>query len=335
MIVNFFDDVVQKAKVAFMRSNKINELESIRNEFLGKNGYINQQLKKINVIEKSVRSKLGVSINQAKKDIYSLFLAQKKKIEFKIVETSLNSEILDITLPGRSSEVGSFHPITCSINRIKKFFSNLGFSEVYGPEIESSYFNFDALNIPDNHPSRNKHDTFWFDSNRLLRTHTSGVQIRSMTSIDVPIRIISIGKVYRKDYDKNHTPMFHQIEGLMVDKNVNFMSLKKILYDFLYYFFEKNITLRFRPSYFPFTEPSAEIDMMNIQNMKTKSKIKWVELLGCGMVHPIVLNNVGINTKKYSGFAWGIGVERLTMLLYHIMDMRDFFENDLQFLKQF
>ncbi|ADV33752.1 phenylalanyl-tRNA synthetase, alpha subunit [Candidatus Blochmanniella vafra str. BVAF] len=337
MLKNLLDNLVNQAKKKLIASNNIGDLESIRVAFLGKNGYINQQLKLLNPTKLNMNPELGASINQAKKDIYNLFLKQKKTIQSQIIKHSLHTQISDITLPGRQSEIGAFHPITSVIEQTKIFFNHLGFSEVDGPEIENDYFNFDALNIPKNHPSRNQHDTFWFDTNLLLRTHTSGIQIRCMLYETPPMRIMSIGKVYRKDYDNKHTPMFHQIEGFMVDSNLNLMNLKKILYDFLHNFFKKDITLRFRPSYFPFTEPSAEIDILYTTNtiQSKQPEDKWIELLGCGMIHPKVLSNVGIDTKKFSGFAFGIGIERLAMLLYHITDMRVLFENDIQFLNQF
>lgn len=333
-MLNLLHNLIEQAKVAIIQSNSIDDLESVRIIFLGKNGYINQQLKKLNSVPPNDKPKLGAAINHAKQNISDLLKKYKKKLESDLIEKSLNVNELDVTLPGRSSDIGSFHPLTNTIKRIKKFFKCLGFVEIHGPEIENSYFNFDALNVPLNHPSRNKHDTFWFDSTNLLRTHTSGIQIRTLTNNTLPIRVISIGKVYRKDYDKHHTPMFHQIEGFMVDSNINLSNLKKILYDFLYNFFEKNIILRFRPSYFPFTNPSAEIDMM-ITTAQQCNKKKWLEILGCGMIHPEVLRNVGINPEEFSGLAFGIGIERLAMLLYHINDIRVFFENDLQFLNQF
>lgn len=333
MSLNLIYDLVKKATIAITQSNNIKDLELIRIAFLGKNGYINKQFKKLNAIELHDKPKIGAALNQAKQNIYTLLKTQKKKIELNTIENELNIEELDVTLPGRLSEIGSFHPITEAIERIRSFFFRLGFIEVSGSEIEDSYYNFDALNIPINHPSRNEHDTFWFDSKHLLRTHTSGVQIRTLNNTTLPIRAISIGKVYRKDYDKYHTPMFHQIEGFVVDYDINLGNLKKILYDFLYNFFGQNITLRFRPSYFPFTTPSAEIDIM-IKTEKLFHKY-WIEVLGCGMIHPEVLCNVNINPERFSGLAFGIGIERLIMLSYQISDIRIFFENDLQFLNQF
>lgn len=333
MPLNTLRNLITQAQTAVMQANNINDLESIRIAFLGKHGYINQQIKILHIISFKDKLQLGTMINQVKQEIYQLFVERKKKLELEIIEQLLNVNALDVTLPGYCTEIGTFHPITSTIKRIKMFFNSLGFQEAHGPEIEDYYFNFDALNVPINHPSRNERDTFWFDSKYLLRTHTSGVQIRIMMETTLPIRSISIGRVYRKDYDKSHTPMFHQIEGIVVDSNLNLSNLKKILYDFLNDFFGKNIILRFRPSYFPFTEPSAEIDMMVMKTQNNKKN--WLELLGCGMIHPSVLHNVGIDSNEFSGLAFGIGIERLTMLLYQISDIRVFFENDLQFLNQF
>jgi len=244
------------------------------------------------------------------------------------VKAKLEKERIDVSLPGSKTETGGLHPVTITINRVTKFFSELGFSVETGPEIESDYYNFDALNIPKHHPARADHDTFWFNPELLLRTQTSGVQIRTMEKMQPPIRIMAPGRVYRNDYDQTHTPMFHQIELLYVDKKANFTELKGLLHDFLRAFFEEDLQVRFRPSYFPFTEPSAEVDVMGKNG-------KWLEVLGCGMVHPNVLRNVGIDPNEYSGFAVGMGVERLTMLRYNVTDLRSFFENDLRFLKQF
>ncbi|AAZ40991.1 phenylalanine tRNA synthetase, alpha-subunit [Candidatus Blochmanniella pennsylvanica str. BPEN] len=318
------------AKSNIMQSNNMDALEAIRIKFLGKKGYLNQHIKNLNDTSLDIKPKLGAAINQAKEDIYTLLIERKNILQSKNIKNTLITDTLDVTLPGRLSDIGTHHPITSTIKRMKIFFNTLGFSVIHGPEIEDDYFNFDALNIPKYHPSRDEHDTFWFDEKRLLRTHTSGVQIRAMINKTPPIRIISFGRVYRKDYDQHHTPMFHQMEGLIVDSNVNFSYLKKILYDFLYNFFETDIILRFRPSYFPFTEPSAEIDVM-----KKQETGNWLELLGCGMVHPKILHHVDIDTEKFSGFAFGIGIERLTMLQYNIDDIRVFFKNDLQFLDQF
>lgn len=332
MFLNILKSLTNQANIAIIHAKNINELQLIYSKFLGKKGYIYQHIKNLNNIPSNKRPKFGKAINHVKKHIHTLFIKQKNVLKLKNIEETLvqDNNILDITLPGRTEEIGTLHPITDTIERIKKFFYTLGFSTINGPEIENDYFNFDALNVPVNHPARNEQDTFWFDEHLLLRTHTSNMQIRVMTNNkNVPMRIISCGRVYRRDYDKNHTPMFHQMEGFMIDTAINFSNLKYILYNFLYHFFGKNIILRFRPSYFPFTEPSAEID---IQDQRSTN---WLEVLGCGIIHPTILHNVGIDSKKFSGFAFGIGIERLTMLLHHINDIRIFFENDLTFLNQF
>ncbi|XBC44485.1 MAG: phenylalanine--tRNA ligase subunit alpha [Buchnera aphidicola (Schlechtendalia peitan)] len=252
----------------------------------------------------------------------------KKYLEILSCNTSLDKELIDTSLVGRRNDIGTFHPITTMINNIENFFSKLGFTIVRGQEIDDEYHNFDALNISKNHPSRTDHDTFWFDSNYLLRTQTSNMQIRSMEEMNLPIRIIVPGKVYRNDHDVTHTPMFHQIEGLVIDKHINFSNLKWTIELFLGYFFNKNVNIRFRPSYFPFTFLSSEVDILGEDK-------KWLEILGCGMVHPNVFKNVGIDSKIYSGYAFGLGVERVSMLQYGISDIRIFFENDLKFLRQF
>ena len=240
----------------------------------------------------------------------------------------LMSEKIDISLPGRNASVGTLHPVTKTIMRIRELFADMGFQVVEGPEIEDAFHNFDALNIPANHPARSEHDTFYFNPDLVLRTQTSGVQIRVMEKQQPPIRMISPGRVYRPDYDMTHSPMFHQVEGLLIDKDIHFTDLKGILYDFLLNFFEEDLEIRFRPSFFPFTEPSAEVDV------KGKNG-KWLEVLGCGMVHPQVLISAGVDPKVYSGFAFGLGVERFAMLRYGVNDLRAFFENDVRFLKQF
>ncbi|MEP1871551.1 MAG: phenylalanine--tRNA ligase subunit alpha, partial [Paraglaciecola sp.] len=270
----------------------------------------------------------GQKINMAKQQIQKLIQARGDTLRTQELNQKLAAETIDVTLPGRGQSRGGLHPVTRTINRIESFFNELGFSVKTGPEVEDGFHNFDALNIPANHPARADHDTFYFNPDVMLRTQTSGVQIRTMEHEQPPLRIISPGRVYRNDYDQTHTPMFHQVEGLMVDKNVSFAELKGILHDFLNNFFEQDLQVRFRPSYFPFTEPSAEVDVMGKNG-------KWLEVLGCGMVHPNVLKAVNIDPEVYTGFAFGMGVERLTMLRYEVNDLRAFFENDLRFLKQF
>lgn len=303
-------------------------LESFRVEYFGKKGHFTTLMQELRNVAAEERPVIGAKINEAKQSVLNMLNAKKEAWERAALNAKLETEKIDVSLPGRKTELGGLHPVSITIERVVKFFSELGFSVANGPEIETDYYNFDALNIPLHHPARADHDTFWFDAGRLLRTQTSGVQIRTMEKMQPPIRIVAPGRVYRNDYDQTHTPMFHQIELLYVDKNANFTELKGLLHDFLRAFFEEDLQVRFRPSFFPFTEPSAEVDVMRRNG-------KWLEVLGCGMVHPNVLRNVGIDPEEYSGFAVGMGVERLTMLRYNVTDLRSFFENDLRFLKQF
>ncbi|MEH0832770.1 phenylalanine--tRNA ligase subunit alpha [Pectobacterium cacticida] len=321
-------ELVAKARTAIEEAQNVAALENVRVEYLGKKGHLTLQMTSLRELPAEERPAAGAVINQAKQDVQDALNARKYKLESAELNARLAQETIDVTLPGRTAENGGLHPVTRTIDRIETFFGELGFSVATGPEIEDDYHNFDALNIPDHHPARADHDTFWFDATRLLRTQTSGVQIRTMEKQRPPIRIIAPGRVYRNDYDQTHTPMFHQMEGLIVDKGISFTNLKGTLHDFLRNFFEEDLQVRFRPSYFPFTEPSAEVDVMGKNG-------KWLEVLGCGMVHPNVLRNVGIDPEVYSGFAFGMGMERLTMLRYGVTDLRAFFENDLRFLKQF
>ncbi len=322
------DDIVLRAEQAIANASEPAELEQVRIDFLGKKGLFTEQMKGLSKLPKEEKPKAGQVINQAKKQVQQLIHDRGILLRNEEIEKKLSAESIDITLPGRGAMLGGLHPVTRTIARIESFFGDLGFEVKAGPEIEDDYHNFDALNIPEHHPARQDHDTFYFNPKLVLRTQTSGVQIRTMEVEEPPLRIISPGKVYRNDYDQTHTPMFHQVEGLMVDKDVSFTHLKGILHDFLHHFFEENLEIRFRPSYFPFTEPSAEVDVMGKNG-------KWLEVLGCGMVHPNVLRGVGIDPEVYTGFAFGMGVERLTMLRYGVNDLRAFFENDLRFLKQF
>ncbi|MGU0056649.1 phenylalanine--tRNA ligase subunit alpha [Enterobacter hormaechei] len=273
------------------------------------------------------RPAAGAVINEAKEQVQQALNARKAELESAVLNARLAAETIDVSLPGRRIGNGGLHPVTRTIHRIESFFGELGFTVATGPEIEDDYHNFDALNIPGHHPARADHDTFWFDATRLLRTQTSGVHIRTMKEQEPPIRIIAPGRVYRNDYDQTHTPMFHQMEGLIVDKH-QLHQPERHAARFPEQLFEEDLQVRFRPSYFPFTEPSAEVDVMGKNG-------KWLEVLGCGMVHPNVLRNVGIDPEVYSGFAFGMGIERLTMLRYGVTDLRAFFENDLRFLKQF
>ncbi|BAP58515.1 phenylalanine--tRNA ligase subunit alpha [Candidatus Tachikawaea gelatinosa] len=313
---------------AINKSDNIKNLEKIRIQYLGKKGILTKKIQLLHSMPINERRILGQLINISKKKIIIELTNRKIFLEKEKTNDFLNNEKMDITLPGRNTRCGKLHPIIQTIYEIELFFNNLGFNIVNGLEIENSYYNFDALNIPENHPARTEHDTFWFDEHRLLRTQTSSIQNRIMKKYNPPLRFITSGRVYRNDYDRTHTPMFHQIEGLMVEKNISFANLKWILSSFLKLFFEKDIEIRFRPSYFPFTEPSAEVDIM-------RSDKKWLEVLGCGMVHPKVLKEGNIDSNLYSGIAFGMGVERLTMLRYKITDLRIFFENDVRFLKQF
>lgn len=322
------EELVVSAKQAIEDAKDINAVEQIRVEYLGKKGYFTQQMAGLRDVSAEERPAVGQKINDAKQLVVSALNEKKEIFEREVLNAKLATETLDITLPGKKRDVGGLHPVTRTINRLVELFGELGFVVETGPEIDDSYHNFDALNIPAHHPARADHDTFWFDAERLLRTQTSTVQIRTMEKQKPPIRMIAPGRTYRNDYDQTHTPMFHQIEGLMVDKDISFTHLKGLLHNFLHCFFEDDMEIRFRPGYFPFTEPSAEVDI------KAKNG-KWLEVLGCGMVHPNVLRNVGIDPDVYSGFAFGMGIERLTMLRYGVTDLRSFFENDLRFLKQF
>lgn len=322
------DEVVASALAKITEATDNNALEALRVEYFGKKGVFTEQMKALAGLSPEERPAAGQLINQAKEKSQNALNERREALTAAELAQKLAAETIDVSLPGRRFENGGIHPVTRTIERIERIFGELGFSAEYGPEIEDDFHNFDALNIPGHHPARTDHDTFYFNPTLMLRTHTSGVQIRTMEKQQPPIRIIAPGRVYRNDYDQTHTPMFHQVEGLLVDENISFSNLKGILHDFLRNFFEEDLQIRFRPSYFPFTEPSAEVDVMGKNG-------RWLEVLGCGMVHPNVLRSVGIDPEKYSGFAFGMGVERLTMLRYGVNDLRAFFENDLRFLKQF
>jgi phenylalanyl-tRNA synthetase alpha chain len=327
------EQLVQNAIDAVGAADEISVLDQVRVDYLGKKGEITQLLKSLGKIDAKERPAAGAKINEAKQGVLEKLLAKKELLETAALNQKLQSEALDVTLPGRSAEVGGLHPVTKTMRRIEQFFSQAGYSIEVGPEIEDDYHNFEALNIPDHHPARAMHDTFYFDANTLLRTHTSPVQVRTMAEGKPPFRMICPGRVYRCDSDQTHTPMFHQVEGLLVEEKVSFADLKSTVEDFLRVFFERDIGVRFRPSYFPFTEPSAEVDIE--WGRDADGNIKWLEVMGCGMVHPKVFESSGIDPEKYSGFAFGLGVERLAMLRYGVNDLRMFFENDLRFLKQF
>ncbi|WPC72985.1 phenylalanine--tRNA ligase subunit alpha [Vibrio porteresiae] len=321
-------EIIANATKAIEAAESLVALDEVRVQYLGKKGELTAQLQSLGKLPPEERRTAGAEINAAKEEVQKSIFARKDALQRAELEAKLAEETIDVTLPGRRIENGGLHPVTRTIERIESFFGELGFTVQSGPEIEDDFHNFDALNIAADHPARTDHDTFFFNPKLMLRTHTSGVQIRTMENNQPPLRFIAPGRVYRNDYDQTHTPMFHQVEGMLVDEHVNFAQLKGILHDFLCNFFEEDLEVRFRPSYFPFTEPSAEVDV------KGKNG-KWLEVLGCGMVHPNVLRSVGIDPEKYSGFAFGMGVERLTMLRYGVNDLRAFFENDLRFLKQF
>ena len=302
-------------------------LDQVRIQYLGRKGRLTAQLKQLGTLPVDERPAAGKAINYAKDMFLQGVIRRRNVLEQKQLQERLTSERLDLTLPGKGQISGGLHPLTLISMEIEDLLAQVGFEVVDGPEIEDDYHNFEALNIPANHPARAMHDTFYFENGLLLRTHTSSVQVRVMHQRKPPIKIIAPGRVYRCDSDMTHTPMFHQVEGLLVDENVSLAQLKGLLEDFIHRFFGRNVQVRFRPSYFPFTEPSAEVDIMGDNG--------WLEILGCGMVHPKVLENTGIDSEKYTGFAFGMGVERLAMLKYGIDDLRIFFENDLRFLKQF
>ncbi|MDD5228446.1 MAG: phenylalanine--tRNA ligase subunit alpha [Methylococcales bacterium] len=324
---------------ALAATTDLTSLDAIRVQYLGKKGIFTAQMKELGALPPEERRDAGQVINQAKDAFQEKLDAKKIELENAALAARLANERIDVTLAGRGQKMGGLHPVTTTLRRLNKIFAGVGFQVVEGPEIEDDYHNFEALNIPEHHPARAMHDTFYFDAHRVLRTHTSPVQIRVMESEKPPLKIIAPGRVYRCDSDITHTPMFHQIEGFLVDTDVSFADLKGVIYEFLQAFFEKDCQVRFRPSYFPFTEPSAEFDvscvMCDGQGCRVCKQTGWLEVGGCGMIHPEVFKSVGIDSEIYSGFAFGIGVERLAMMRYGINDLRLFFENDLKFLQQF
>ncbi|MES9993129.1 MAG: phenylalanine--tRNA ligase subunit alpha [Candidatus Thiodiazotropha sp.] len=333
------DALIEAVESAIAAAQSLPQLDEVRVGYLGKNGKLTAQLKQLGKLPPEQRPQAGQAINKAKQFLQQAIEARKGDLESEALSQRLAAEKIDVTLPGRGLQRGGLHPVTRTMERIERLFEHVGFETVEGPEIEDDYHNFEALNIPEHHPARAMHDTFYFDAHLLLRTHTSPVQIRTMEREKPPLKIIAPGRVYRCDSDLTHTPMFHQVEGFMVDRDVSFADLKGVLYDFLSSFFERELKLRFRPSYFPFTEPSAEVDiecvMCNGDGCRVCSHTGWLEVLGCGMIHPEVFRHVGIDSEAYTGYAFGMGVERLTMLRYGVNDLRLFFENDLRFLKQF
>jgi len=316
------------------------ELEQLRVDYLGKKGQLTGLLKSLGNLSPEERPKAGALINEVKQELTSLLNARKEALEGSAMAEKLASERVDVTLPGRAVDRGGLHPITRTIQRVEDFFAGMGFDVVEGPEIEDDYHNFEALNIPEHHPARAMHDTFYIDDTHVLRTHTSGVQVRTMETREPPLRIVCPGRVYRCDSDLTHSPMFHQVEGLLIDEHSSFGDLKGLLEQFLHAFFERSdLDVRFRPSYFPFTEPSAEVDIQCVKcsgaGCRVCSHTGWLEVLGCGMVNPRVFEMTGIDTERFTGFAFGLGVERLAMLRYGIGDLRLNFDNDLRFLRQF
>ncbi len=315
-------------------------LDGVRVSYLGKKGLLTQQLKQLGALPEAERPAAGQAINRIKERVQQALEARRDTLQSSQLDARLASERVDVTLPGRGQPRGGLHPVTITMRRIEELFRPLGFSVAEGPEIEDDHHNFEALNIPAHHPARAMHDTFYFDAHTLLRTHTSPVQVRVMEQRQPPLRIIAPGRVYRCDSDLTHTPMFHQVEGLLVDEQVSFANLRGLLDEFLRAFFERSdLPVRFRPSYFPFTEPSAEVDIQCVicagEGCRVCGQSGWLEVLGCGMVHPKVFEQVGIDNERYTGFAFGMGVERLAMLRYGVNDLRLFFENDMNFLKQF
>ncbi len=333
------EDIIKQALQALAEATDLNQLDQVRVNYLGKKGVFTQQMKALGNLEPDQRRSAGQVINTIKDAFQEALDARKQVLEQAELQARLNAERVDVTLPGRSQGSSGLHPVTTTLRRIAKIFASVGFDVVEGPEIEDDYHNFGALNIPEHHPARAMHDTFYFDAHTVLRTHTSPVQIRVMESETPPLKVIAPGRVYRCDSDLTHTPMFHQVEGFLVDRDVSFADLKGVVFEFLRAFFEKDIQVRFRPSYFPFTEPSAEVDIECVicdgQGCRVCSQTGWLEVMGCGMIHPEVFTAVNIDHQQFSGFAFGMGVERLAMLRYGINDLRLFFENDLKFLQQF
>ena len=334
------DDLKAEATAAIESAGDSAALEKLRVEWLGKKGRVTDLLKSLGQLDADERPKVGAEINAVKQLLNEQISERKETLQQAAIAAQLEAEALDVTLPGRREDLGALHPITRTIDRMAAYFGALGFEVVEGPEIEDDYHNFEALNIPAHHPARAMHDTFYIDDTHVLRTHTSGVQVRTMETREPPLRVICPGRVYRCDSDLTHSPMFHQVEGLLIDENVSFGQLKGIIQEFLNAFFEQDgLAVRFRPSYFPFTEPSAEVDIQCVkcagEGCRICSGTGWLEIMGCGMVHPRVLEMSGVDTEHYQGFAFGMGVERLAMLRYGIGDLRLNFENDLRFLAQF
>lgn len=332
-------EVVARAGREVEQAADLAQLDAVRVRYLGKKGLLTDHLKALGALPAEERRVAGQAINEAKDRLQRALDGRRAVLETEALEARLTAERIDVTLPGRGGRPGGLHPLTRTLERIERIFAQAGFAVAEGPEIEDDWHNFGALNIPEHHPARAMHDTFYFDAHTVLRTHTSPVQIRVMERQAPPVRVIAPGRVYRCDSDVTHSPMFHQVEGLMVDEGVSFADLKGTLDDFLKTFFETDLPVRFRPSYFPFTEPSAEVDIGCVicggKGCRVCKDSGWLEVLGCGMVHPNVFAAVGVDSERYTGYAFGMGVERLAMLRYGVNDLRLFFDNDLRFLRQF
>lgn len=335
------EDILSTAQQAVEAAADVAALDDVRVRFLGKKGELTGLLKSLGKLPAEERPAAGAEINKAKEAVQEALAARKSALEQSALDAQYASETIDVTLPGRNAEVGALHPVTQVLRRMEAFFESVGYEVVEGPEIEDDYHNFEALNLPEHHPARAMHDTFYFNPELLLRTHTSPVQVRVMESTKPPIRIICPGRVYRVDQpDPSHLPMFHQVEGLVVDENISFADLKGTVVEFLRVFFEKDdLQVRFRPSYFPFTEPSAEVDVQCVHcdgdGCRVCGNTGWLEVMGSGVVHPRVLEYAGIDSEKYTGFAFGMGPDRLAMLRYGVDDLRHYLDNDLRFLQQF
>ena len=333
------ENILNQGLAAVKGAEDLRALEDVRVSYLGKKGALTELLKGLGQLEAAERPEAGARINEAKTALQQAIDASRQALEQAKLDAALASEKLDISLPGRQRAGGGLHPVTQVMHRIESIFTGAGYSVVSGPEIEDDYYNFEALNIPAHHPARAMHDTFYLADGRLLRTHTSPSQVHTMESQPPPIRVICPGRVYRRDSDLTHSPMFHQVEGLVVDEGISFADLKGTVIDFLQRFFEKELQVRFRPSYFPFTEPSAEVDVQCVhclgKGCRVCSHTGWLEVMGCGMVHPNVLQMSNIDSEVFSAFAFGFGVDRLAMLLFQVDDLRLFFDNDVRFLRQF
>jgi phenylalanyl-tRNA synthetase alpha chain len=331
--VSAITELQQQALAAIQAAGSLQQLDELRVRYLGKKGEVTAQLKSLGSMEPEQRKAFGQAVNAARDALNEAIAERRQGLEAEALEQKLLSERVDVTLPGRGEQRGGLHPVTMAMERAIGIFNKLGFDVATGPEVEDDHYNFESLNFPPHHPARAMHDTFYFGDGRLLRTHTSPVQIRVMEKGEPPFRIIAPGKVFRSDSDQTHTPMFHQIEGLLVGRNVSMADLKGVLHTFVNAFFERSLAMRFRPSYFPFTEPSAEVDIG--WDKGDGSEPGWLEILGCGMVHPNVLRGCGVDPEEFTGYAFGMGVERMAMLRYGVTDLRQLFENDLEFLRQF